>query len=140
VQTSGLPFEQEGRSQPALTLFKLIFPPCISRPLFVDCRHTIYAFFMSGFHSKLSDTLAAARLRATHSGDIIRSMLLLSSSASVGGTSGFRPPGVSFTTLGRQMAGLSTASSSGQGEVEGGSGEFSLWVGGVKRPLYLCFR
>jgi len=85
---------------------------------------------MSGFRSNLSDTLAAARLRATLSGETIRSLLSPSSSASVGGASGVRPPGVSYPTLGRQMASLSTASSSGQGEVEGGSGEFSLRVGG----------
>jgi len=90
---------------------------------------------MSGFRTNLSDTLAAARLRATRSGDTIRSLLSPTvASASVGDMSaGPRPPGVSFATLGRQMAGLSTAaSSSGQGEVEGGSGEFSLRVGGSK--------
>ena len=88
---------------------------------------------MSGLRTNLSDTLAAARLRATRSGDTIRSLLSPSSSASAGGTSpGARPTGVSFTMLGRQMAGLTTAPSSGQGEVEGGSGEFSLRVGGSK--------
>ncbi len=66
----------------------------------------------------LSDTLAAARQRAAHSGDTIRS--LLSPSPHVSGGLG---TGVSFQSLGRQMAGLST---SGLTESEGGSGEFSL--------------
>jgi hypothetical protein len=89
---------------------------------------------MSGFPSNLSDTIAAARVRATRSGDTLRSLLSPSqpSSSSTSGaaslTSGGRPPGVTFAALGRQMAGLFA----GSGEGEGGSGEFSLRVGGPR--------
>ncbi len=89
---------------------------------------------MSGFPSNLSDTIAAARVRATRSGDTLRSLLSPSqpSSSSTSGaaslTSGGRPPGVTFAALGRQMAGLFA----GSGEGEGGYGEFSLRVGGPR--------
>ncbi len=67
----------------------------------------------------LSDTIAAARQRAAHSGDTIRSLLSPSptGSGSVGTVS--RPPGITFASLGRQMAGLLTV---GTSEGEGGSG------------------
>jgi hypothetical protein len=93
---------------------------------------------MSGFRSNLSETIAAARSRATRSGDTLRSLLSpappgSSSASSVASIPlGGRPPGVTFATLGRQMAGLSTTASASSGEGEGGTGEFSLRVGGSK--------
>jgi hypothetical protein len=75
----------------------------------------------------LSDTLAAARLRAARSGDTLRSLLSPSSQGT--GAPLYTGTGVSFTQLGLQMAGLSTAASSGG---EGGRGEFSIRaVGGT---------
>jgi hypothetical protein len=95
---------------------------------------------MSGFRSNLSDTIAAARLRATRSGDTLRSLLSPTPAAASGSgapdapdgssISGTRPSGVTFATLGRQMASLSTAATAGSGGGEGGTGEFSLRVGG----------
>jgi len=75
----------------------------------------------------LTDTLTAACLHAACLGDTLRSLLSPSSQ-------GTGPPlstgsGVSFTQLGHQMAGLSTAASLGG---EGGLGEFSIHaVGGA---------
>jgi hypothetical protein len=75
----------------------------------------------------ISDTIAAACQRAARSGDTIHS--LLSPSPMGSGSSGTlsHPPGITFASLGRQMAGLSTV---GTVEGEGGSGEFSLCVTG----------
>jgi hypothetical protein len=90
---------------------------------------------MSSFRTTFSDTLAAARQRAARSGDTVRS--LLSPSASSGASTGStRPSGVTFASLGRTMAGLSSSSSEG----EGGSGEFSSKVagGGLVLETYLC--
>ena len=79
---------------------------------------------MSNLRSNLSDTLAAARARASQ----YRVLLSPSSGLSGGsGDPGRGVGGVSFTSLGRRMAGLSTLSPSNG---EGGSGEFSLRVGG----------
>jgi hypothetical protein len=95
---------------------------------------------MSGFRSNLSDTIAAARLWATRSGDTLRSLLSPTPAVASGSggpdapdgssISGTRPSGVTFATLGRQMASLSTAATAGSGGGEGGTGEFSLRVGG----------
>jgi len=91
---------------------------------------------VSGFHSNISDTIAAACVPATRSGDMLLSLLSPaqpSSSSAISAASltlGGPPLGVTFAVLGRQMAGLSTAASAGSGEGEGGSGEFSLCVGG----------
>jgi hypothetical protein len=75
----------------------------------------------------LSDTLAAARLCAARSGDTLRSLLSPSSQGT--GAPLYTGTGVSFTQLGRQMADLLTAASSGG---EGGRGEFSIHaVGGT---------
>jgi hypothetical protein len=78
---------------------------------------------MSNLRTNINDTLAAARLRATRSGDTLRSLL----SPAVPGAVAARPPGVTFATLGRQMAGLST--SVGSAESDGATGEFSLRTG-----------
>jgi hypothetical protein len=84
---------------------------------------------MSSLRSNLSDTLAAARARASQ----YRSLLTPSPSGSSGSVSlGRGVGGVSFSSLGRQMAGLSTVASEG----EGGSGEFSLCVGGSGAKNY----
>jgi hypothetical protein len=84
---------------------------------------------MSSLRANLSDTLAAARLRATRSGDTLRSMLSPTAAVSSSTASySSRPTGVTFASLGRQMAGLTTA---GLVEGEGGSGEFSLRTGSV---------
>jgi hypothetical protein len=83
---------------------------------------------MSNLRSNLSDTLAAARARASQ----YRALLSPSSGLSGGsGDPGRGAGGGSFTSLGRRMAGLSTFSPSNG---EGGSGEFSLRVGGVLVP------
>jgi hypothetical protein len=78
---------------------------------------------MSNLRANLSDTLAAARLHASWSGDTLRSIL----SPAASGSAATQPAGVSFTSLGRQMAGLSTAS--GSTESDGATGEFSLRTG-----------
>jgi hypothetical protein len=78
---------------------------------------------MSNLRTNINDTLAAARLRATRSGDTLHSLL----SPAVPGAVAARPPGVTFATLGRQMVGLST--SVGSAESDGATGEFSLRTG-----------
>jgi hypothetical protein len=78
---------------------------------------------MSNRRANLNDTLAAACLRATRSGDTLCSLL----SPAAPGTVVSQPPGVTFATLGRQMAGLST--SVGTAESDGATGEFSLRTG-----------
>jgi hypothetical protein len=88
---------------------------------------------MSTLRSNLSDTLATARAHAVQ----YRSFLSPTSSTSSGSTANGRgASGMSFTSLGRQMAGLSTAASEG----EGGSGEFSLCIGGwvPRLSTFLC--
>jgi hypothetical protein len=75
----------------------------------------------------ISDTIAAARQRAARSGDTIRSLLSPSPTGSGSSGSLSRPTGITFASLGRQMAGLLTV---GTSEGEGGSGEFSLCVTG----------
>jgi hypothetical protein len=79
---------------------------------------------MSNLHSNLTDTLAAARARTS------QYRTLLSPSSGSSGSScapGRGKGGVLFTSLGHRMAGLSTQSPL---DGEGGSGEFSLRVGG----------
>lgn len=84
---------------------------------------------MSGFLN-LSDTLAAARTRAARSGDTLRTLLSPSPSSQ---SSGGPDRTVSFTTLGRQMAGRG---SSPAFEREGASGEsFSVRSGGGAKDL-----
>jgi hypothetical protein len=78
---------------------------------------------MSNLHANLSDTLAAAQFHATRSGDTLRSLLSLAAC----GSTGPRPPGVTFAALGHQMAGLFT--SVGSEESDGATGEFSVRTG-----------
>jgi hypothetical protein len=79
---------------------------------------------MSNIRANLSDTLAAAWLRATRSGDTLRSLL---SPRVSGSSANSRPTGVKFMTLGRQMARLSTSVSAT--ESDGATGEFLLRTG-----------
>jgi hypothetical protein len=88
---------------------------------------TVISHPISNLRSNLSDTLAAARARASQ----YRSILSPAGSAGSGGTGRGSGGGVSFSTLGRRMAGLSTASLQ---DGEGGSGEFIVRAGGGPGP------
>jgi hypothetical protein len=90
---------------------------------------------MSNLRSNLSDTLAAARARASQ----YHTLLSPSSSGatSSGGGSGRGAGSMLFTSLGRRMAGLSTLSPS---DGDDGSGEFPLRMGGSRfqELFYYC--
>jgi hypothetical protein len=82
----------------------------------------------------LSDSIAAARLRAARSGDALHSLLSPPSVGSTSTGSGACPSGLTFASLGHQMTGLSMVPSV---EGEGGPGEFSFCAAGGGGPKEL---